>query len=144
MNLLLLPEYLMDKIREWSERKGLLREGELWNIVTIAGISVALGVFLSGAPYVITYFGEVQRYDRLLSAGVFFIPRADPLIQTSYEMMYVLISYIFSSIGVFILVKGSKSISYRNTLILTGIALLAISMLLILGLDYLKMNTSLS
>jgi len=148
MNPLLLPEYLMEKIRKWSERATALREGELWNIVILAGLTVTIGIFLSGAPYVATYFEEVKRYDvnLLYGYGVFFLPRSagDILSQTSYEMMYVLISYLLSGISVFILVKGSKSISQKDTLLLAGIFLLAISMLLILGLDYLKINTRLS
>lgn len=148
MNPLLLPEYLVEKIRRRSEGVRILRGGELWNIVTLAGLAIATSIFLSGAPYVSNYFGEVQRYDvnLLYGYGIFFVPRAvgDILIQTSYEMMYVLISYLLSAAGVFILVKGSKSISQKNMLILTGIFLLAISTLLILGLDYLKTNTRLS
>ncbi|MEM3712528.1 MAG: hypothetical protein QXR97_03215 [Thermoproteota archaeon] len=147
MNPLLLPEYLMEKVRKWSEKLALRRE-ELWNIAILAGLTIALGVFLSGAPYVMTYFEEVRRYDNglLYGYGIFFLPRAagETLVQTSYEMVYVFISYFLLGIGVFILAKGSKSISQKDILILTGVTLLTISLLLIVGLDYLKINTRLS
>ncbi|MCS7138926.1 MAG: hypothetical protein NZ873_02590 [Crenarchaeota archaeon] len=147
MNPLLLPEYLMEKLKKWIEKKALRKE-DFWNIAAIAGLTIALGLFLSGAPYVITYFEEVKRYDTglLYGYGIFFLPRAagEILNQTSYEMIYVLISYLLSGVGVFVMVKGSKSISQKNTILLTGVILVAISLLLILGLDYLKMTTKLS
>lgn len=147
MNPLLLPEYLMDKVKKWSEKVSPHRE-ELWSIIIFASLTVALGVFLSGAPYVVTYFEEVRRYDNglLYGYGIFFLPKAvgEVLKQTSYEMIYVLISYLLLGTSVLILAKGSKSVSQKNTLILTGVILLAISVLLILGLDYLKINTRLS
>ena len=147
MNPLLLPEYLMEKVKKWSEKITLHRE-ESWNIIILAGLTIALGVFLSGAPYVITYFEEVKRYDNslLYGYGIFFLPKAagEILNQTSYEMIYVLISYLLLGASILILAKGSKSVSQKNTLILTGVILLAISVLLILGLDYLKINTRLS
>jgi len=148
MNPLLLPEYLMDKIRKLSGRVSVLREGELWNIIMLVGLTVTISIFLSGAPYIATYFEEVKRYDisLLYGYGVFFLPRSagDTLTQTSYEMIYVLVSYLLAGIGIFILVRGSKSISHGNMLVLAGVFLIAISVLLILGLDYLKIYTRLS
>jgi len=148
MNPLLLPEYLMERFRKWSEKVRLLREEGLMNNITVIGLAIVLGIFLSGAPYVVTYFDYVRKYydtPLLYGYGLFFLPRSagDPLSQTTYEMIYVLISYTIASISIFILAKGSKSISRRNILTMTGIVLLVISLLLIVGLDYLKLYTNL-
>lgn len=147
MNPLLLPEYLIERFKKWSEKASMHRE-ELWSIIILASLITALGIFLSGAPYVVTYFEEVRRYDNglLYGYGIFFLPKAagEVLKQTSYEMIYVLISYLLLGTSVLILARGSKTVSQKNTLILTGVILLVISVLLLLGLDYLKINTRLS
>jgi magnesium-transporting ATPase (P-type) len=143
MNPLLLPEYLMEKIRRLSEKTVRVRKGELLNMLILMGLTVTIGVFLSGATYVITYFQAVPWMIDLSSYGYgvyFYIPRAlgDYLSQTSLEMIYVLISYLFAGMGVILLVRGSRSVSQKNTIIIFGIVLLTISLLMIVGLDYLK------
>jgi len=143
MNPLLLPEYLMEKIRRFSEKTVRVRKGELLNMLILMGLTVTIGVFLSGATYVVTYFQAVPWMIDLSSYGYgvyFYIPRAlgDYLSQTSLEMIYVLISYLFAGVGVILLVRGSRSVSQKNTIIIFGIVLLTISLLMIVGLDYLK------
>jgi magnesium-transporting ATPase (P-type) len=148
MNPLLLPEYIMEKIKRWSERRSWFHGGSLWNIIIIIGLTIVLGILLSGAPYVVTYFEEVRRYDAGLLYGynIFFMPSTagERLSQTSYEMIYVIISYILLGTGFLILVRGSKTISQKNITILTGIILLVIALLLIQVLDHLKITTRLS
>lgn len=143
MNPLLLPEYLMEKIGRLSEKAVRVRKGELLNMLILIGITVTIGVFLSGATYVITYFQAVPWMIDLSSYGYgvyFYIPRAlgDYLSQTSLEMIYVLISYLFAGMGVILLVRGSRSVSQKNTIIIFGIVLLTVSLLMMVGLDYLK------
>lgn len=143
MNPLLLPEYLMEKIKKWSEKAGGVRRGEFVNMLILIGLTVAIGVFLSGVTYVITYFRAVPWMIDLSSYGYgvyFYIPRAlgDYLSQTGLEMIYVLISYFFAGMGTILLVRGSRSVSQKNTIIIFGIILLTISLLMIVGLDYLK------
>ncbi len=143
MNPLLLPEYLMEKIRRLSEKTVRVRKGELLNMLILMGLTVTIGVFLSGATYVVTYFQAVPWMIDLSSYGYgvyFYIPRAlgDYLSQTSLEMIYVLISYLFAGMGVILLVRGSRSVSQKNTIIIFGMVLLTISLLMIVGLDYLK------
>lgn len=145
MNPLLLPEYLMDKMKKWSERISGLHGGELLTTVIVVGLAVALGVFLSGAPYVSTYFEAVPSMIDLSAYGYgiyFYIPRAlgDPLSQTRLEMVYILISYLFAGAGIFLLARGSRSVSQRNMLVLAGIILIGVSMLMIAVLDHLKMT----
>ncbi|MGB9718334.1 MAG: hypothetical protein ACPL4E_07840 [Thermoproteota archaeon] len=143
MNPLLLPEYLMEKMRRLSEKAVRVRKGELLNMLILMGLTVIIGVLLSGATYVITYFQAVPWMIDLSSYGYgvyFYIPRAlgDYLSQTSLEMIYVLISYLFAGMGLILLVRGSRSVSQKNTIIIFGIVLLTISLLMIVGLDYLK------
>jgi hypothetical protein len=143
MNPLLLPEYLMDKIKKWSERASGLQGGQLLNTVIMIGLTITLGVFLSGAPYVSTYFEAVPSMIDLSSYGYgifFYIPRVlgDPLSQTRLEMVYVLISYLFAGAGMILMIRASKSISQRNMAILAGIILIALSLLMIVVLDHLK------
>ncbi|MBO3841856.1 MAG: hypothetical protein FGF48_05505 [Candidatus Brockarchaeota archaeon] len=143
MNPLLLPEYLMEKIRRWSEKAGVIRRGEFVNMLILIGLTIAIGAFLSGATYVITYFQAVPWMIDLSSYGYgvyFYIPRAlgDYLSQTGLEMIYILISYLFAGMGTILLVRGSRSVSQKNTIIIFGLILLAISLLMIVGLDYLK------
>lgn len=144
MNPLLLPEYLMEKIKEWSKKVAGVRKGELVDISILLGLTVTIGAFLSGVAYVITYFKAVPWMIDLTPYGYgvyFYIPRVlgDPLSQTGLEMIYVLISYIFGGIGVILMAKGSKSVFQKNTVKILGMILLTISLLMIVGLDYLKM-----
>ncbi|MGQ9596826.1 MAG: hypothetical protein ACUVQY_05180 [Thermoproteota archaeon] len=147
MNPLLLPEYLMEKFKKWSERISETRGGQPLSDITIMGLLIALGIFLSGALYVGTYFEAVPPMINLSPYGYgvyFFYPRALPggiLEQTRLETVYVLLSYLFSGMGTFLLIKGSKAISKRNTTMLFGIILIGISILMIMGLDYLKINS---
>jgi len=143
MNPLLLPEYLMEKIRRLGEKAGGVRREELLNMVIPVGLTIIIGVFLSGATYVITYFKAVPWMIDLTSYGYgvyFYIPRAlgDPLSQTSLEMIYILISYLFAGIGLILLIRGSRSVSQRSTIVMLGITFLTISLVMIVGLDYLK------
>ncbi|NHV99326.1 MAG: hypothetical protein HA496_06690 [Thaumarchaeota archaeon] len=143
MNPLLLPEYLMDKIKKWSEKTSGIRRGEIVNMLILTGLTIAMGVFLSGATYVITYFQATPWMIDLSSYGYgvyFYIPRAlgDYLSQTILEMVYVFISYLFAGMGVILLVRGSRSVSQKKMFIMFGITLLTISLLMIMGLDYLK------
>jgi hypothetical protein len=143
MNPLLLPEYLMEKIRRWSEKAGGVRREEMLSMIILVGLTITIGVFLSGATYVITYFKAVPWMIDLTSYGYgvyFYIPRAlgDYLSQTSLEMIYILISYLFAGIGVTLLIRGSRSVSQRNTVVIFGIIFLTISLVMIVGLDYLK------
>lgn len=149
MNPLLLPEYLLDKIKRWSERTSGLHGGQLLNTIIVMGLAVALGVFLSGVPYVSTYFEAVPSMIDLSSYGYgiyFFYPRALPggtLEQTRLETVYLLISYLFAGGGMVLLVKGSRSFSQRDMTVLAGIILIGTSLLMIAVLDYLK-TTALS
>ncbi|MEM2940320.1 MAG: hypothetical protein QW304_02050 [Thermoproteota archaeon] len=143
MNPLLLPEYLMDKIKKWSEKTSGFYGGQLLNMAIVVGLTVALGVFLSGAPYVSTYFEAVPSMIDLSSYGYgifFYLPRVlgDPLSQTRLEMVYVLISYLFAGAGMILMIRASRSVSQRSMTILAGSILIALSLLMIVVLDYLK------
>ncbi len=143
MNPLLLPEYLMERIRKWSEKTAGIRRGDLLNTIILLGLTVTTGAFLSGVPYVITYFKAVPWMIDLTSYGYgvyFYMPRAlgDPLSQTGLEMVYMLISYLFAGMGMILLIRGSRTISQRNITMIAGTLLLAIALLMIVGLDYLK------
>jgi len=133
----------MEKIRRLGEKAGGVRREELLNMVIPVGLTIIIGVFLSGAIYVITYFKAVPWMIDLTSYGYgvyFYIPRAlgDPLSQTSLEMIYILISYLFAGIGLLLLIRGSRSVSQRSMIVMLGITFLTISLVMIVGLDYLK------
>lgn len=133
----------MEKIRRLGEKAGGVRREELLNMVIPVGLTIIIGVFLSGATYVITYFKAVPWMIDLTSYGYgvyFYIPRAlgDPLSQTSLEMIYILISYLFAGIGLLLLIRGSRSVSQRSMIVMLGITFLTISLVMIVGLDYLK------
>lgn len=133
----------MEKIRKWSEKAGVIRRGEFVNMPILIGLTIAIGAFLSGATYVITYFQTVPWMIDLSFYGYgvyFYIPRTlgDYLSQTGLEMIYILISYLFAGMGTILLARGSRSVSQKNTIIIFGLILLTISLLMIVGLDYLK------
>lgn len=135
----------MDKIRKWSERAGGLHGSRIFDIVIGMGLAVTLGAFLSGAPYVGTYFEAVPWMIDLSvynpNLGIYFyMPRGlgDYLSQTKLEMIYVLLSYLFAGAGVVLLLRGSRMVSQKNVTTLSGIILIVISLLMIITLDYYK------
>lgn len=136
----------MDKIKKWSERTSGLHGGQLLNTIIVIGLAVTLGVFLSGAPYVSTYFEAVPSMIDLTPYGsqygvYFYMPNAlDQLSQTKLEMVYVLIAYLFAGAGMILLARGSRSISQRNMIMLSGTILIALSLLMIVVLNYLRMS----
>ncbi|MGQ9478500.1 MAG: hypothetical protein ACUVQ0_00545 [Thermoproteota archaeon] len=144
MNPLLLPEYLVERFRKLGEKIGATYERIMLDIIMAIGLLIFIVSLLSGALYVSTYLESVPWLIDLTRYGYgiyFFMPRAigDPLSQTAMETIYISMAYFFGGLGAFVLWKGSKTILQRNTVIIFGISLVAISMLMLLVLDYLKL-----